>query len=165
MRLRFGPGERPAPADDHVDIEANSVRTVHDGFLRVTVRSLRHRRFDGTMSPMLTREVLERGTAVCCLPYDPKSDRVLLIRQFLVGALVAGLPPRPLQVVAGMVGANEDDEGVARRETMEEAGCTLKRIVRAQAFLPSPGGASEQHRRLLRRGGPRRRWRRARAGQ
>ena len=144
MSVRFEPGRRPPPGDDHVDVEVEDVRTAYDGFLRVTVQRLRHRRFDGTMSPTLTREVLERGTAVCCLPYDPRSDRVLLIRQFLVGALVAGLPPRPLQVVAGMVGAGETDEAVARRETMEEAGCALKRIVRAQAFLPSPGGTSER---------------------
>ena len=134
----------PSRPEDHVDVEMDAVRTAHDGFLRVTVRTLRHRRFDGAMSPTLTRELMERGTSVCVLPYDPRTDRVLLIRQFLVGALVAGVAPRPLQVVAGMVGEGEDDEAVARREVMEEAGCSLKRVERAQAFLPSPGGTSER---------------------
>ena len=135
---------RPSPADDQVDVEVDSVRTAYEGFLSITVRTLRHRRFDGAMSPTLTRELMERGTSVCVLPYDPRTDKVLLIRQFLVGALVAGVAPRPLQVVAGMVGRGEGDEAVARREAMEEAGCVLKRIVRAQAFLPSPGGTSER---------------------
>ena len=135
---------RPSPADDQVDVEVDSVRTAYAGFLSVTVRTLRHRRFDGAMSPTLTRELMERGTSVCVLPYDPRADKVLLIRQFLVGALVAGVAPRPLQVVAGMVGRGEGDEAVARREAMEEAGCVLKRVVRAQAFLPSPGGTSER---------------------
>ena len=144
MTSQPDPTRRPSPADDHVDVAEEAVRTAHDGFLRVTVHALRHRRFDGAMSPLLTREVLERGTSVCVLPYDPRTDRVLLIRQFLVGAFVAGVAPRPLQVVAGMVGAGEGDEAVARREAMEEAGCALKRVVRAQAFLPSPGGTSER---------------------
>ena len=135
---------RPPPADDHVDVEVDSVRIAHKGFLGVTVRTLRHRRFDGAMSPTLTRELLERGPSVCVLPYDPVTDRVLLIRQFLLGALVAGVAPRPLQVVAGMMDDDESDEQVVRREAMEEAGCTLKRVVRAQAFLPSPGGTSER---------------------
>ena len=133
-----------ASADDQVDVEVLSVRTAYSGFFRVTSHALRHRRFDGTMSPPLTRELLERGTSVCVLPFDPRTDRVLLIRQFLIGALVAGVAPRPLQVVAGMVGAGEADEEVARREAMEEANCSIKRIRRAQAFLASPGGTSER---------------------
>ena len=134
----------PSPADDHVAVEVDAVRPVHDGFLRVSVHTLRHRRFDGAMSPTLTRELMERGTSVCVLPYDPRADRVLLIRQFLLGAFVAGVAPRPLQVVAGGVGPGEGDEDAARREAIEEAGCALKRLVRAQAFLPSPGGTSER---------------------
>jgi ADP-ribose pyrophosphatase len=130
--------------DSDIDVETDSVDTAYRGFLSITVHRLRHRLFDGTMSPTLKRELLERGTSVCLLPYDPKTDKVLLIRQFLIGALVAGLAPRPLQVIAGMVDDAESDETAVRREAMEEAGCTLKRLVRAQAFLPSPGGTSER---------------------
>lgn len=133
-----------ADADDHVDIEAQSVETAYDGFFKITVHTLRHRRFDGRMGPTIKRELLERGRSVCVLPYDPRSDRVLLIRQFLIGSLVAGLAPRPLQVVAGIVDAGESEETAARREAQEEAGCALQRMVRAQAFLPSPGGSSER---------------------
>ncbi len=133
-----------SPADDHVDVEVDAVRAAYEGFLGITVHTLRHRRFDGAMSPTLTRELMERGTSVCVLPYDPRADRVLLIRQFLLGAFVAGVAPRPLQVVAGGVKPGEGDEDVARREAMEEAGCALKRLARAQAFLPSPGGTSER---------------------
>ncbi|WP_158809830.1 NUDIX domain-containing protein [Beijerinckia sp. L45] len=130
--------------DSYIDVDRDPVATAYHGFLSITVHTLRHRRFDGTMSPTLKRELLERGTSVCLLPYDPKTDKVLLIRQFLIGALVAGLAPRPLQVVAGMVDKDESDETAVRREALEEAGCTLKRLARAQAFLPSPGGTSER---------------------
>jgi len=134
---------RPSPDDDRVDVEVESIRTAYRGFLCIDLYALRVRRFDGTMAPV-TRELLERGTSVCVLPYDPRTDRVLLIRQFLVGSYVAGRAPRPLQVVAGMVDAGETDEASARREAVEEAGCVLKRIVAAQAVLPSPGGSSER---------------------
>ena len=134
--------DRPKPEDDHVDVEIDSVRTAYAGFLRIDVHALRVRRFDGTMAP-LQRELLERGRCVCVLPYDPRTDRVLLIRQFLVGSFAAGHAPRPLQVVAGMVDKGESDEQAVRREALEEAGCVLARLVTAQVFLPSPGGTSE----------------------
>ncbi len=135
--------ERPTTGDDHVDVEVDSIRTAYGGFLRIDHYALHVRRFDGAMAP-LNRDLLERGRAVCVLPYDPRTDRVLLIRQFLIGSFVAGLAPRPLQVVAGMVDKGESDEEAARREAAEEAGCAVKRIVAAQAFLPSPGGSSER---------------------
>ena len=130
--------------NDDVEVEAEAVETVYDGFFKIDVHRLRYRRFDGTMSRHVSRELLERGTSVCVLPYDPIADKVLLVRLFLVGAFAAGLPARPLQVIAGMVDEDETEEDAVRREAMEEAGCTLRRIVRAQAFLPSPGGTSER---------------------
>ena len=134
---------RPAPEDDHVDVAIESVRNAYAGFLKVDVYRARHLRFDGTPTS-ISRELLERGRSVCVLPYDPRTDRVLLIRQFLIGSHVAGRASRPLQVVAGMVDAGETDEESVRREAVEEAGCVLERLVVAQAFLPSPGGSSER---------------------
>ena len=55
------------------------------------------------MSGVVTREMFERGNAVAVLMYDPKADRVVLIRQFLSGAHYAGMPAWPLQIVAGMM--------------------------------------------------------------
>ncbi len=133
----------PKPEDDRVDVEVESVEVAYQGFFRIDLHSLRVRRFDGTMAPV-TRELLERGRSVCILPYDPQTDTVLLIRQFLIGSYAAGRAPRPLQVIAGMVDAGETDEQAVRREAVEEAGCPIKRIVAAQAFLPSPGGTSER---------------------
>ena len=129
---------------DDVEVELLERRDGYKGFFRLSVNKLRHRRFDGTMGPTITREVFERGNAVAVLPYDPDLDKVLLISQFLPGSYIAGLPSRPLQVVAGMVEKGESDEEVARREAVEESGCEIGRIVKAHAFLPSPGGSSER---------------------
>ncbi len=126
-------------ARDEVEVAEIGCRPGYRGFFRITVRTLRHRRFDGSMSAELVREVFERGNAVAVLPYDPRTDSVCLIRQFLPGAYVAGVPARPLQAIAGMVDKDgESSEGVARREAGEEAGVTVGRMVPAHAFLPSP---------------------------
>lgn len=130
--------------DGHVEVELLSSEVGFQGFFRVGIYRIRFRRFDGSMSDPITREIFERGSAVAVLPYDPRRDEVLLIRQFLPGAYFAGSSPRPLQVVAGMVGKDETDEDVARREAVEESGCELGRVERAYAFLPSPGGSSER---------------------
>ncbi len=131
------------PADDDVAVEVEAVERAYAGFLSVDHYQLRVPRFDGSVAT-LRRELLERGTAVCVLPYDPRTDRVLLIRQFLVGAYVAGRAPRPLQVIAGMVDDGEAVEAAARREAAEEAACEMRRVIQAQAFLPTPGGSSER---------------------
>lgn len=130
-------------ANDQIEVEVIESRDGYRGFFSILVHRLRHRRFDGEMSAPLTREIFGRGSAVGVLPYDPRLDKVLLIRQFLPGAYFAGRPARPLQIVAGMVEEGESPEEVARREAIEEAGCEIGRIEVAQAFLPSPGGSSE----------------------
>jgi len=131
--------------DDEVEVRAIRTRTGYAGFFKISVTTLRHRRFDGTMGPELTREVFQRGDAVAVLPYDPVADRVLLIRQFLPGAWAAGRPARPLMAVAGMLDeAGEPAEATARREAAEEAGIVLGTLIPAISFMPSPGGSSER---------------------
>jgi ADP-ribose pyrophosphatase len=135
-------GHDPA---DSVEVVETERRLGYDGFFKISVRRLGVRRFDGTMAPEVVREVFERGNAAAVLPYDPRLDKVLLIRQFLPGAYAGNHAPRPLQVVAGMVDkSGEAYEDVARREAEEEAGVTIGRVVPAQAFQPSPGGSSER---------------------
>ncbi len=133
-----------AHRENETKVEILEHKDGYAGFYRVAVLKLQHETFTGTMSPVLTREVFERGNAAAVLPYDPKADTVLLIRQFLVGAHLAGRPNRPLQVIAGMVDPGESGLDVARREAMEEAGCKIGRVEQAHSFLPSPGGSSER---------------------
>ena len=129
---------------DAPDVEVVETRIGYQGLFRVDVHRLRHRCFDGGMSEVIVREILERGAAAAVVPYGPGRDEVLLIRQFLPGAFFGGYAPRPLQIIAGMVGEGESEEDVARREAIEEAGCSVGRLERAHAFLPSPGGSSER---------------------
>ncbi|MDX1592653.1 MAG: NUDIX domain-containing protein [Gammaproteobacteria bacterium] len=115
----------------------------HDGVFRVERYRLRHALFAGGTSPLLTRELFDRGDAVAVLPYDPRRDAVVLIEQFRIGALGRDRGPWLVEIVAGMFDGDERPEAVARREAVEEAGLTLGRLERICRFYVSPGGTSE----------------------
>lgn len=125
------------------DVELIERRVAWQGYSRVAVLRLRHRRFDGGWSEAIEREVFERGNVVAVLPYDPARDEVVLIRQFRPGAYAAGRDPWLWEIVAGVVEPEEALEAVAAREAREEAGLVLSDLIRLYDFLPSPGALSE----------------------
>ena len=116
----------------------------YSGFFRMEKYRLRHELFAGGWSPEMTRECLERGHAVAVLLYDPDSDQVVLLEQFRVGALEFPGGPWLLEIVAGIMDEpGETIEEVARRETVEEAGCEILDLIPICHYLVSPGGTSE----------------------
>lgn len=116
---------------------------VYDGFFRLERYRLQHELFAGGWSRELLRECLERGRAVAVLPYDPERDRVVLIEQFRTGAIDDPDGPWLLEIVAGIVEEGESKQDVARRETVEEAGCKLLDMVPISQCFVSPGGTTE----------------------
>ena len=117
--------------------------TVYDGYFKMIRYTLRHEKFAGGMSNLITREVFERGHAVGVLPYDPVRDEVVLIEQFRIGAHVAHMEPWLIEIVAGIIDEGETPEQVARREALEEAGLTIGELMPMCKYIGSPGGASE----------------------
>ena len=61
------------------DIEVISQETVFQGYFRMDALTLRHKRFDGSWTQGIRRELFQRGDAVAVLPWDVKEDRVILI--------------------------------------------------------------------------------------
>ncbi len=116
---------------------------LYRGYSRVYRYRFRHRLFAGGWSSEIAREVFERGQAVGVLPYDPAADAVVLIEQFRIGALTAGLSPWQTEIVAGIIEDGEAPEAVARREAIEEAGATISAMIPIYRYLVSPGVASE----------------------
>jgi ADP-ribose pyrophosphatase len=121
---------------------------------RIVRGRLRFRRFDGTLSGDITRISFERGDSVAVLLYDPVRDAVLLVRQFRFPVYHALPPPERdgegaqkawlIEVIAGVQGG-DDARAVARRETLEEAGYTLRGpLEHVSTFYVSPGGTSER---------------------
>jgi ADP-ribose pyrophosphatase len=102
----------------------------------------RYRRFDGAFSAPQTWTVWRRGQAVAVVPYDPATDRVVLIEQFRLPAHLAGRDPIMLEVPAGLL-ESADPEACARREVVEEAGVELSRIEPIGDYLLTPGGSDE----------------------
>ena len=126
------------------DVETIESETVWKGYFRMDRLRLRHRLFAGGWGQPITREIFERGHAAALLPYDPVRDEVVLIEQFRPGAFTAGTEPWLVEVVAGIIEDGETAEGVARRETVEEAGCTVTDIIPVMDILPTPGASSER---------------------
>jgi ADP-ribose pyrophosphatase len=126
------------------DVEVLETETVWKGFFRMDRLRLRHRLFAGGWGEPITREVFERGHAAALLPYDPERDEVVLIEQFRAAAMTAGAEPWLVEIVAGIVEDGETAEDVARRETIEEAGCEVTDIVPVMDVFTTPGGSSER---------------------
>lgn len=126
------------------DVEIITRERLYKGFFSLISYHFRHRLFSGGFSPVITREVLERGNAVALLPYDAVRDQVVLTEQIRIPAYDSSETPWLLEIVAGMIAPGESDEEVARREAMEEAGLTLGRIKPVINYLSSPGGTSER---------------------
>ncbi len=126
------------------DVELEGSEILHQGFFRMDHFMLRHRLFAGGWSPALSREIMLRNPVAAVIPYDPILDRVVLIEQFRGGMFAAGDPhPWSIEVVAGIIEPDETAEDMARRETLEETGCTIARLEKVMDYYPSPGGCSE----------------------
>ncbi|HUN50910.1 MAG TPA: NUDIX domain-containing protein [Candidatus Sulfotelmatobacter sp.] len=131
--------------DRDEDVELLEQETLFQGHYRLERFRLRHRLFAGRMGPPIAREIFRARDAVIVIPYDPEADKVVLIEEFRIGPYVSGEQPWPLSVIAGVIDPGETPEAVARREALEEAGCTLlgplEQIV---DFYTSPGCTSER---------------------
>ena len=126
---------------DFVVVEKN---VCYQGFFRLEKYRLRHRLFNGDWSPLLTREMFERGHAAAVLPYDPVRDEIVLIEQFRPGAIDAPGGPWLMEIVAGMIETGETAEAVVKRESIEESGCIITDLIPLYDFLVSPGGTTER---------------------
>ena len=117
--------------------------TVYDGYFCMEKYHVEHTLFEGGWGSPIERELFERGSAAAVLPYDPASDRVLLIEQFRIGAIKIYQPPWLLEVIAGILEPGEQAVDLVHREAAEEAGCQLQELRPIGGFLLSPGSATE----------------------
>jgi ADP-ribose pyrophosphatase len=131
----------PLPA--HPDVTVCSEQRMWNGRFPLDVVRFRHRRFDGALSGVKTWEVWRRGRAAAVLPYDPVADAVVLIEQFRLPALAAGLDPVLVELPAGLCDDGEAPEATARREMAEEMGLAVGELRHIGGFLLTPGGADE----------------------
>ncbi len=128
---------------EELKVEVIERELCYQGFFSLERVHLRHSLHRGGMSPVLVREILEKGDVVAMLPYDPVTDAVVLIEQFRVGAIASAANAWLLEIVAGLMEPGEPPEDVARREAAEEAGLAVRRIEPIARFFATPSKSSE----------------------
>ncbi len=119
-------------------------RIVFNGYFQMEKYTFEHELYAGGFSESFTREVFERGSAAAVLPYDPITDQVVLIEQFRAGAVKTMSQPWMKEVVAGIIEPGEKAEQVAKRESIEEAGCQIDKLELISRYFVSPGGTTEE---------------------
>ena len=128
--------------DGRVDVQAR--RRSYAKFFALDDFELSHERFDGAMTPVLSRACFIGTDAAIVLPYDPGRDCVALVEQMRVGPLARGDARRwQLEPIAGRIDAAETPEATARREAQEEAGIDLTDLHPVAQCYASPGSSSE----------------------
>lgn len=130
------------PANMKWSIIKKNIR--YKGFFKLTEVELQHDLFAGGKSPVLVREIIDRGHAVAVLPYDPVRDEVVLVEQFRIGAGGDSEGPWLIEVIAGYREPGESAEEVVHREALEEAGCQLCDVELMHRCYSSPGGSNER---------------------
>ncbi len=128
----------------HPDVAIAEHKTAIGLYLRVDTFKFRHRLFSGGWSELRNYDVLRRGQAVSIVLFDPDRDRVVLVEQFRLPALLAGSSPWQFEAAAGLIDTDETPEAVAVRETREETGLALiGEPIRIQRYLSSSGNSDE----------------------
>ena len=136
QRLRSSMGR------DQIEIPAQ--RPGWNGFFTLTAFDLRYQRFDGKWSNLLSRECFVSFDVALVLPYDPATDRLLLVEQLRFGPIMRGDPaPWILEPVAGLVDARECPQATAHRETREEANLQISEMIPMVKGYGSPGYSTE----------------------
>lgn len=126
------------------DVDILEQHTAYQGYFRIEKYQLRHRLFAGGWSPPLSREIFERGHAVGVLLFDPILNKIVLVEQLRMGAYWHTKNPWLLELVAGIIGENENPTEVAIRETLEETGLKVLDLMPIFEYFASPGGSSER---------------------
>ena len=128
----------------HQDVEIQSRDILYSGFIRVEKVSLRHRLFQkNTYTPTIQRELIQRKEAAGVLIYNDQQQKFALIEQFRIGAMDDLVSPWQLEIIAGVLDADESPESCIRRESLEESGCELSQLHHIFSFYPSAGACNE----------------------
>jgi nudix-type nucleoside diphosphatase (YffH/AdpP family) len=146
-RVRAAREEQPADirfAGTSKDFGVTRDPNLHGNFFKFADFEVTHRTFQGQRSEVLPREIFVGTDAAIVLPYDPKTDRVLLVEQIRMGPLMRGAQnPWILEPIAGMIDGGETPEQSGLRESEEEAGLTEVTLEKMFSYYPSSGGTTD----------------------
>ena len=124
-------------------VTLQSKRRVFDGFFKIDEVKLQYEKFDGSMTPVLTRLNFERGDSVAAAILNTDTQKIVLVNQFKYPSYEKG-PGWITEVIAGMVDPGETAEMAIKREILEEVGYATTRLEHISTFYVSPGGSDER---------------------
>ncbi|WP_374546672.1 NUDIX domain-containing protein [Rhodoblastus sp.] len=90
------------------------------------------------------RNLFRRPDACVLLPYDSARGKVLLTRQFRLGAYMNDSSPRLLEACAGTLDPGEEPADCMRREAMEEMGLRVEGLRFLFEAFVSPAASTEK---------------------
>ena len=89
------------------------------------------------------REIITGRQSVAIVVYDQKLEKLVMIRQFRLGAQMGTGKGMTVELPAGLIDEGEDPLAAVKRELTEETGLTVGRIEQLCSFLTSPGMTDE----------------------
>lgn len=128
------------------DVKISDEEIVYKGFFQLRRVELTYRLYAGDWGLPLVREVFDRHPAVGVLLYDPRTDQVVLTEQFRIGAYADQTSPWLIEIVAGVIDhpGETSQTAVAHRETQEETGLSIERLIPLCDYWVSPGASTER---------------------
>ncbi|MGO9390723.1 NUDIX domain-containing protein [Rhodoblastus sp.] len=90
------------------------------------------------------RNLFRRPDAAVLLPYDAQRGKVLLTRQFRLGAFMNDSTPNLLEACAGTLDPGEAPDACMRREAMEEIGLRVGELRFLFEAFVSPAATTEK---------------------
>ncbi|MCC2972223.1 NUDIX domain-containing protein [Massilia sp. IC2-476] len=115
--------------------------TLSTNYFELKKVTFSQRRQDGSEQEE-TREVYHNAGGAAVLLYNPSTRKVLLTRQFRIGARMAGHDGFMIEVPAGMLDDADPGERV-RAELCEETGFRGHGLRKVIAFFPNPSSLTE----------------------
>lgn len=114
------------------------------GFLRLARYRVKISASGERPDETLYRERIEGLRAAAVLPFDAANERIVLVKQFRIGALNAPGGAWLLEPPGGVIDEGESPEDAARREAWEETGCRVGDMVPILSCQTSPGVSDER---------------------
>tara|TARA_A100001011_G_scaffold100944_1_gene106340 strand:+ start:1230 stop:1811 length:582 start_codon:yes stop_codon:yes gene_type:complete len=118
-----------------------SKKSLYKGFFKMKEISLKYKKYDGSWSQNVKRELFSGAQVAAVLPYDPIKKEIILIKQFRPGTLSKNFNNYLIEIVAGIIDEGESPKITAERECLEETGCKVKKLIPIQGYYPDPGSS------------------------
>ena len=123
------------------NFKVTNKKNLYDGFFKMNEISLKYKKYDGSWSNEIKRELFGGAQVSAVLPYDPIKKEIVLIQQFRPGTISGNTNNYLKEIVAGIIDPGESPEIAAKRECLEETGYKIKKLTSIQGYYPAPGSS------------------------